>query len=167
MATYRLRLLEESDLTIILEWRNSKEIREVSFNKEIICYEDHLNWYLASKKSKATLLIFEIDSISSGFVKFELVDTQVAEWSFYKDPNNPEKYGNIMGQMAINYAFSRLQVNKLIARVVNSNLRSLKYHELLGFEIQELQLYKLTDSIMAQKNVTFLELLNPSVRGNF
>lgn len=166
MTTYRLRLLKKSDLRLILEWRNSKEIRDVSLNQEVISYEDHLNWYFASKKSNVTLLIFEIDSIPSGFVKLELVDTRVAEWSFYKDPKNQKKYGSIMGRMAINYAFGTLLVNKLIAKVVDLNSRSLKFHELLGFKPQAVPKYKYVGSIMTHKNVIFLELENPSSQGN-
>jgi UDP-4-amino-4,6-dideoxy-N-acetyl-beta-L-altrosamine N-acetyltransferase len=157
MASYQLRPLIEDDLRLILKWRNSEQIRSASMNNQLISYEEHFNWYLNVKKCNSTLLIFDIDSVPSGFIKFELVDDKTAEWSIYKDPENSKKYGRIMGGMAIDYAFNSLTINKITAKVISTNSQSLRFHELLGFKMQESLLCQYANS---PKNVILLELLS-------
>lgn len=41
----RLRLLEEADLPLTLEWRNQDHIRRWLFNSELISLEEHNRWF--------------------------------------------------------------------------------------------------------------------------
>ena len=48
----RLRPLQEADLALVLEWRNSPRIRANMYTDHVIPWEEHLWWYQRVRDEK-------------------------------------------------------------------------------------------------------------------
>lgn len=128
-----------SDLQMVLSWRNNSFIRSCMFNKSMIQPDEHLTWFNnAAVDENKWLLIFELNGNPSGFVQFQrLLDSRDSLiWGFYRNPEGQRGIGNIMGATAINYAFNNINnINLIIGKVLKSNIRSVRFHKNLGFEL--------------------------------
>ena len=138
-----LKEIDESELELILNWRNQKQIREVMFNSDLISYEQHLIWYERLQESNTTLSrIFYFDNIPHGVINIHEIDykNKKCKWGFYiGNREAPKGMGTILGYTALNYIFIDLEMRKLCAEVLDFNKRSIHYHKKLGF-IEEGQL---------------------------
>lgn len=134
----RLRKLEESDLDIILSWRNHDEIRTYMMNDSLIKYEDHLQWFKKNQNRLDRLFyVFEYQSIPKGYVSYHKIDNSPAyEWGFYISPNAEKGMGTLLGKTALKYAFEQLNFEKIFGQVLSFNHKSLSFHKKLGF-VQE------------------------------
>ena len=66
-----LRLFQDADLPMVLQWRNAEEVRNNMYTHHVISAEEHLAWWEAQKSNpKTRLLICEIDGVPSGVVTF-------------------------------------------------------------------------------------------------
>jgi RimJ/RimL family protein N-acetyltransferase len=81
-----LRLLEEKDLAMVLDWRNSDRVRSSMFNNHIITMDEHLAWYSRLQQKKNDVcLIFEWQGKPVGvlnFVDYDL-ENNTCHWGFY------------------------------------------------------------------------------------
>ena len=134
----RLRPLLESDLEMILDWRNSWDVRSCMFHTDLISMEQHRLWYTkATSSGDRTLLVLEASNNPCGFVQFsQLADRSIATWGFYAKPGSPKGTGKQLGRTAVSYAFRSLKLHKLCGHVLFSNDRSKRLHLTLGFELE-------------------------------
>ncbi len=87
-----LRHANKLDEKSLFDWRNHPKIREVSFNKSEITWEQHHDWFSASLlNSNRFLLIGEYKNKPVGVVRFDL-QNDGAEISIYLVQEN-ESYG--------------------------------------------------------------------------
>lgn len=130
----RVRPLGEQDLVQVLAWRNHADTRVHMFNQAEIDPVAHRKWFESAHEKGRTLLIFENDGLSMGFVNFtNLTSRGVAEWGFYAAPGAPKGTGRQMGQAALAFAFTELKLHKVSGQVISTNERSIRLHEHLGF----------------------------------
>lgn len=76
-----LREAKEEDTDITYKWASDQKIREYSFNKDIIVYEEHKKWFINKTKSKNTQY-FILDSVFTGplgSIRIDLNDKK--EWT--------------------------------------------------------------------------------------
>lgn len=125
----------ESDLEYVLRWRNHPEIRRCMLSQHEITMTEHQAWFdLASKNEKLALLVIEQDGQPCGCVIFSGVQKNAtAEWSFYAAPGHSPGTGTRICSTALDFAFGKLGVHKVAARVLEFNLPSIKIHQRLGF----------------------------------
>jgi UDP-4-amino-4,6-dideoxy-N-acetyl-beta-L-altrosamine N-acetyltransferase len=134
---YQLRPIEEKDLKIVLEWRNSDRIRANMFTDSIITIDQHLTWYEKIKLSNSTVcLVFTYKGQPSGLVSFTDIDfdNNTCSWGFYlgkEDP--PPGSGSIMGFLGLKFAFEKLDIHSVHGEVFAFNIPSIKFHKKLGF----------------------------------
>ena len=135
MHEQRLRLMAESDLEQVLEWRNHPDVRSYMLSTQKIGLDEHLVWYAnASKNSAVNLLIFELAGKPSGFVNITRTRClEVADWGFYLAPDAPTGSGWELGKQALNYSFIKLSLHKLCGQALGFNTRSIAFHKKLGF----------------------------------
>ena len=133
-----LRPLQNSDLWMVLEWRNHPDIRKHMYRSTPIEPKEHIHWYEASKDDDAqSLLVYQRDGEPLGFVSFrQSHDKDSVHWGFYTAPAAPKGTGREMGRIAIEHAFRALAPNKIMGEVLLTNEVSAKYHRSLGFEEQ-------------------------------
>lgn len=131
-----LRPMRADDLEQVRSWRNHPEVRRWMHNPSVIGADEHSDWFdRCTNDPTQRLLIAEEAGSPIGFVRFAGIDTQSAEWGFYKVPDAPPGSGTRLGRVALNYAFGSLALKNVHATVLSDNQHSLRFHRKLGFQI--------------------------------
>ncbi len=134
---YRLRPIEERDLELVLQWRNSDRIRRYMYRDTIIEMDEHREWYSRlAGNADAVYLLFEANHTPLGVVNFTDIDRINGRcfWGFYLGEEHlPRGTGTIMGVLGLEYAFETLKIRKLCGEVFGFNSSSLKFFKRLGF----------------------------------
>lgn len=134
---FRIRLMQETDLDTVMNWRNSERIRMVMFNDHLISQEEHRAWFKRfNDEGNAFCFIFEINGRPVGVVNVERIDKRNSKcyWGFYLGESDvPKSSGTKMGYLALKYIFEELNIRKLCSEVLASNLQSIRFHKKLGF----------------------------------
>jgi len=132
-----LRRLAEPDLALILGWRNAPSVRACMFSQHDITFAEHQAWFERVKDdSRSRWFIWEdADGIPRGTANFVDIRPAVgaAFWGFYCAPDAPRGTGTQMCSEALDTAFGSLQLHKVNAEVLASNVKSLHLHRKLGF----------------------------------
>ena len=124
-----------SDSQDILNWRNDKISREMSFNNNIITPDKHKAWFLNSLKNPAiTMYVGEEKNYKIGICRFDIHnDYAFTEVSININPLVRGKgYAKKFLQFSINTYFKKKK-NKLIAQTKKKNLASIKIFKAAGF----------------------------------
>lgn len=134
-SNYHIRIMLETDLKQVLEWRNHPEIRRYMYTQHKITLDEHTSWYKrASNNLDHYLLIFELDNIPTGFINInKLTSGDIADWGFYVAPNSAKGVGKKLGITVLNYAFEVLKLHKICGQALAYNIPSVKFHVGLGF----------------------------------
>ena len=142
MNEYCLRNINESDLKLILSWRNHPDVRRFMLTQNKISWVEHQDWYSRVREDPFIyLFIFEESKVAKGFVKISQNSTvlQTADWGFYLAPDTGSGIGHKLGNAALEYTFNTLKLHKLCGQVLAFNTSSIQFHRRLGFQ-QEGQL---------------------------
>ncbi len=131
----QIRLLRESDLEMLLSWRNHPEVRRYMFTQHKISFDEHIQWFRrASVDPQRHLLIYQCKENPLGFISFyQTAESAVADWGFYLSPDSKKGTGNALGVAGLTYAFEHLKLHKICGKVLPFNERSIRFHESLGF----------------------------------
>ena len=131
-----MRLMNESDLSTVLAWRNHPKIKQHMLTSHDIGMQEHRSWFeRASQDQNRALLIYQPKDEPLGFVQFSgLFDSHAAEWGFYLSPGAPKGTGRLLGVSALYYGFTQLGVGKIVGKVMEKNEASQRFHDRLGFE---------------------------------
>lgn len=136
----KLSDLQETDLELVLRWRNSQQIRDNMFTDHIITMVEHKQWFNRIKTDPRTLVkIFSFESKPLGVVIISNIDKQNNKcyWGFYiGEQNAPKGSGTMMGLLALEYIFNKMGIRKLCSEVIAFNTASINYHQKLGFGIE-------------------------------
>lgn len=131
----RLRIVEESDLRLLLSWRNDVDVRRFMFTNQVIGWDEHCAWYRrCMAENGRQLLIFEADGVGRGFMNLSgLRRGGVAEWGFFLAPGAPRGTGMRMGAATLGHVFNEQGAHKLCGQAISNNDRSVRFHHRLGF----------------------------------
>lgn len=131
----RLEKMNESDLKMVLKWRNQDCIRKYMFNNEIIAFNDHRKWFdhlIGDPLKKVG--IFYLNDSPCGFLQINVLFGHSCEWGFYiGDQTAPKGAGTVLGYLALNYIFDTLHMSRVNAEIIGFNKRSISYHIKFGF----------------------------------
>ena len=136
----KAKLFNDEDVMHIFHWRNSDEIRQQMFNKEVIALSEHREWCrkIIADDNRLALVIWEDDS-RIGFVQFQnILNSQKLIWGFYKDPLAVKGAGRKVASTAINYVEDNYHFKHLWGHVIASNVVSIHFHLALGFELKNI-----------------------------
>jgi UDP-4-amino-4,6-dideoxy-N-acetyl-beta-L-altrosamine N-acetyltransferase len=132
-----LRPLIEKDLDLVLSWRNAPEVRLHMFTTHVIGKKEHREWFrkISSDLEYRCYVHHTENCTADGVVSFSDIDTTrgTAQWGFYVDPAAPPGTGSKLGADALAVAFGDLGLKRLDAEVLETNERSIRFHEKLGF----------------------------------
>jgi UDP-4-amino-4,6-dideoxy-N-acetyl-beta-L-altrosamine N-acetyltransferase len=131
--------MHESDLALVLGWRNHPNVRRNMYSQHEISPQEHQRWFWQNTHNPTkSLLIFETDGVPQGFVQFtrHAADHSIADWGFYIDPKAPKGTGRRMGSAALSFAFNQLNLHKVCGEALGYNAASIGTHQALGF-VQE------------------------------
>lgn len=126
--------MTEADLALVLAWRNHPDVRRFMFTRDEIAPDDHRRWFERQSRGPGRhLLVYEIDAVPTGFVAFTADASGVFDWGFYVAPGSARGTGRGLGATALDHAFGSLGAHKVYGEVLSDNLRSIRFHEGLGF----------------------------------
>lgn len=134
-----LRAIDDTELELMLSWRNSPAIRENMYSMHEISLAEHLSWWDHIIRSENhRYFMYEFQGKPLGIVGFTGVDrgNQNSSWAFYASPDAPKGTGSRMEILALDYAFNELRLHKLCCEVLAFNMPVIKMHEKFGFEIE-------------------------------
>lgn len=134
-----LREIKDSELELMLSWRNQPAVRENMYNTHQISLAEHLSWWGNIKGSELhRYFMYEFQGKPLGIVGFIGIDcsNQNSSWAFYAAPDAPKGTGGRMEVLALEYAFNELKLHKLCCEVLAFNTPVIKMHEKFGFKIE-------------------------------
>ncbi|TCS83308.1 UDP-4-amino-4,6-dideoxy-N-acetyl-beta-L-altrosamine N-acetyltransferase [Tepidibacillus fermentans] len=135
---YKLRPIEEEDLEMVLNWRNSERIRMNMYTDHLITMEEHRAWFQRLKEDNRNLtFIFEYMDEPVGVMNFNRIDNhnRNCTWGFYLGKENLLKgTGLALGYLGLKYAFENLNIRKLSGEVFGFNIASYNFHKKLHFK---------------------------------
>lgn len=147
--TLSLRPAVLDDAERIFAWRNSEEVRRVSFDQREIGWEEHLRWlHGVLANPDRHLLIAEQDGEPVGVLRFDVAE-DAAEVSVFLAPGLSGKgLGTAVLRSGVQWARERLGgVARLTARVRPGNEASLRVFGKAGFS----ETYRVFELNMAGK----------------
>ena len=135
---YQLRPLQESDLEMVLSWRNSERVRANMYTDHIISLEEHQTW-VKKIKDEPTIdyLICEFQNHPIGLVNFTNIDknNNKCYWGFYLgETATPLGSGGALSFISMEYIFEIVDIRKVCSEVLSFNNKSLKLHKRLSFQ---------------------------------
>lgn len=132
-----LRAVEETDLGLLLAWRNSERIRACMYTSHEITPAEHRRWFQRlGRDREAFAFLFEIDHRPLGVVNLNQLDWRNGRchWGFYLgETDAPPGSGTRMAYLALLHVFEVLKLHKVIGEAFSFNDASIAYHEKLGF----------------------------------
>lgn len=125
--------LELAQKEMILEWRNSIEIRKWMYNDEIIGLQPHLNFIesLKTREDKLYFLVLDEDE-PIGVIDFNDIQQDSLIMGIYANPNK-RGVGRILLKTLIDYAFGNLKVKVIISEVFSENIKAYNLYREFGF----------------------------------
>ena len=130
--------INSKEKSMLLEWRNSDEIRKWMYNREMIELQNHLD-YIDSlqKKDDRVYFLVQNDNEYLGVVDLtDIVKDVSAELGIYTNPSL-RGFGKLLMYKIIEYAFGTLNLKKLNANVYVQNIRAIKLYKKFNFTVIE------------------------------
>lgn len=137
MLTFRKA--NQEDIDVLFTWINDLDVRSNSYNKELISYETHKNWFNERINSVNFLfLIFSNESFPIGQIRFELLNNTEAVISILIDKNHRGKgYASKM-ILESSIFFLEQHIGYIIyAYIFKENKISIKAFEKAGYVLSE------------------------------
>ena len=136
---YTMRSIEEKDLGMIFEWRNSPRIHSVMLTEHKITWEEHKQWFEGMKNNPLKRnFVFEYKGIPIGYVGYTDFNTDECTCSpglyIGEQKNLPPEAGIIIYYMSVVYAFEKFNMKRLDYFVLAKNEISMEISKFLGFK---------------------------------
>lgn len=136
-----LRRITSEDTNMVVQWRNSKEVKENFIYRTPLTYESHIQWYeryVVSGEIDDFIICDNYTNEALGCVylqKYEL-EHHRAEDGIFLGTNTVRGrgIGSEALRLLIEYGFEQKKLHKIVARVLASNMVSLRLHEKVGFQ---------------------------------
>ena len=140
LGDYSIRPIEESDLDLLLKWRNSERIHSLMLTDHKITWDEHNKWFKKiSEYNPKRNFVFEYKGMLIGYMGYTEFDEinktcspggYIGELSY----NIPEA-GLVMAYFELEYAFENLKMKSLISTIFAKNKRVYKLNLLLGYKV--------------------------------
>lgn len=138
--------IKKSDTPLIVKWRNNENVRKNFIFQETFTEEMHNHW-MDTKVANGEVVQFIIrvkDSKKAiGSVYFRDIDYEKkeAEYGIFigEDDERGKGYGSEAAKLALEYAFSELNLESVFLRVFADNLTAIHSYESAGFKETEYQ----------------------------
>lgn len=143
--------LDKEQLTMVLAWRNHSDIRRWMLSDDEISLENHLH-FVESLKNRADKRYFLVQQEDAyiGVIDFTDITQTSAEIGIYANPKM-RGVGNALMNALIEYGFSTLGVEILIASVFTDNERAKHLYEKFDFTETARRFYKGREMIVMER----------------
>lgn len=134
-----LRPILESELELMLSWRNAPSVRANMYTRHEISINEHLAWWQSvTQRGDQQYFMYEKDDIPSGIVGFTNIDRINSNccWAFYAAGDAPKGTGSRMEFLALEHVFGALGLQKLYCEVLAFNSAVIALHQKFGFQVE-------------------------------
>ena len=134
-----IRPISLADAELVLAWRNQEAVRINMYNHQIISLETHMKWFHSMLQNETChYFIYEKNQLPLGVLAISDIDknNHKASWAFYSGDVTARGIGSEMEQLALDYAFNTLHLNKLCCEVLEFNQSVINFHRKFGFQIE-------------------------------
>lgn len=134
-----LRAISKEELPLMLSWRNAPSVRANMYTSHEISLTEHLQWWdRISTCADQQYFMYERQGTPLGIVAFNAIDqgNQNSFWAFYAAPDAPKGTGSRMEFLALDHAFSNINLHKLNCEVLAFNMPVIRLHEKFGFKVE-------------------------------
>lgn len=120
----------------MLQMRNQDHVRMNMLSSDIIPTDSHDKWFNAMLEADdKAFFILSHNNKPAGIIGFYDMVESCANWTFYLAGQHPPKgLGTAMCSLGLNTIFKKTDIYKIRTKVLDSNIKSLKLHERLGFQ---------------------------------
>ncbi len=141
--------LEEK--TMVLQWRNHKNVKQWMYNTNEILLEDHFNFIDSLKLTKNKLyFLVKQDDKYIGVIDFTSIAESSCDFGLYANINL-SGIGSVLLEMICNYAFEQLKISSLNAEVFIKNEKATYLYKKFKFK-------RIDSKIVNNKEVICMEL---------
>lgn len=136
----RLRPVKDSEIDLMLNWRNDPKVRANMYTHHVISHEEHLAWWRKTKNADTQkYFVYWDGNTPLGIVAFTDIQTEnAASWAFYAAPIAPAGTGSKMEFLALDYVFNILKLCRLNCEVLGFNTPVINLHHKFGFTTVEI-----------------------------
>jgi len=133
--------LSQHEKKMVLEWRNSQEIREWMFTPKKISLSNHLN-FIESLKSQTDRLYFVVKESENylGVISFNEITAQSCSLGIYKNPLL-FSVGETLIKSICKYGFKILSVKAIYAQVFADNTKAISLYNEHNFTLNSREQY--------------------------
>lgn len=137
---------------MILEWRNSTNIKKYMYTQDDISLENHMKFIESLKNSEDKIyFLVKKDDEFIGVIDFNNIkENESLIMGIYANPNLKGK-GNILLETIINFSFYILKVKKIFAEVFFENEKAYNLYKKYNFK-------EIGEKIVNDKKVICMEL---------
>jgi RimJ/RimL family protein N-acetyltransferase len=138
----KLRPVEETDLPLLVEWRNQPDVWTRFFNKFPLSHSGQRAWYkgLSEDRNRLLLILEDLGSHEAvGTVGFDRMDSinRVAEYgNILIGPERFRRKGLAREAtiLILAYGFGRLNLNRIFLHVLEENTEAINLYRKCGFK---------------------------------
>ena len=139
LERYAFRDIEEDDLPLLLEWRNSPRIHSKMLTDHKITWEEHLAWFNRIKDEPIKkYFVFMYDDTPVGYSSCHGLDLERRTsygGAYIGAPDKcPKDAGIFLFYMGIDNVFSNYDIVLSESKVFADNKRALRMNKIFGYE---------------------------------
>jgi UDP-4-amino-4,6-dideoxy-N-acetyl-beta-L-altrosamine N-acetyltransferase len=131
-----LTILTESELELILPWRNAPDVRQAMFSHHEISLDEHRAWFARMQQdpTRRWYLYRDAESTPQGVLYLTNLDLaqRTTFMGFYAQPEAPSGTGRRMEFAAMELVFDALGLHKVSCEVLANNVRVVNMHKKAG-----------------------------------
>lgn len=141
----KLRFIELDDTDNIVKWRNKPFVKNNLFTQEDLTPEQHINYFnsrIITGDIKQFIILAlnkgEYQAIGTTFLKNIDNHSKKAEFGIFIGDETAigKKYGSLAVKLTIQYAFRKLNLNRVWLTVFSDNISAIRAYKKNGFEIE-------------------------------
>lgn len=135
---YTMRPLAESDLRMVLNWRNSPRVSSMMLTDHIISWKEHKNWYQCVKSyipPHNFVFCYKNEPIGYiGYTEYDRAGKHCSPGVYLGKEDAPMLAGLCIAYYAVEYAFQVLGMNYLETSVLKKNKHVYSLNKRLGYK---------------------------------
>lgn len=135
-----LRPITSEDISMVLKWRNSPYVVSNFFYRKPITEEEQIQWINTKVKTgevyQFIVCLNDDTPVGCVYLQHYNPETDTLESGVFMSGNTPEGQGigtEAVALLNYGFAFKYLGISRTVAKVIDSNIGSLKLHEKVGF----------------------------------
>ena len=138
MKNIKIRNAINKDIKDIFLWRNDKNTRKNSFNKNFIKFEEHKKWYLESLRDKKKIIYIGLNKEKKiGMTRFDYIQNNTFEVSINLNPKfRGVGLGKSLLYNSLKKIFYKKNNLKIVSKVLIKNFKSKNLFKKIGFKVK-------------------------------